>query len=81
VGITTPARRCRHTSQTGASGGICHHYEEQVTDSYIKAFRLTRNPVDRDGGTAAIVEEGRIHLDVTLLFQVAQSVAQAPAPR
>lgn len=51
-------------------GVICHWHEEQVQDGYVKTFRLTRNPVDKDGDTAAIVEEGRIHLDVTLVFQV-----------
>ena len=52
-------------------GVICHHYDEQTTEGgYVKAFRLTRNPVEKDGGTAAIVEEGRIHLDVTLVFGV-----------
>ncbi|WP_397473639.1 type I-F CRISPR-associated protein Csy2 [Pusillimonas sp.] len=52
-------------------GVICHDYEEQVQDGYVKTFRLTRNPVDKDGSTAGIVEEGRIHLDVTLVFQMA----------
>jgi CRISPR-associated protein Csy2 len=53
-------------------GVICHHYEEQVVDGYVKTFRLTRNPVDKDGGTGAIVEEGRIHLDITVVFLVTQ---------
>lgn len=52
-------------------GVICHDFDEQVTEGgYTKAFRLTRNPVDKDGSTAAIVEEGRIHLDITLVFGV-----------
>lgn len=52
-------------------GVICHDHDEQVTeDGYTRAFRLTRNPVDKDGTTAAIVEEGRIHLDITLVFGV-----------
>jgi CRISPR-associated protein Csy2 len=51
-------------------GVICHDHEEQVTDGYVKTFRLTRNPVDKDGSTAAISEEGRIHLDITLVFSV-----------
>lgn len=25
-------------------GVICHRHEEQVTDGYVKTFRLTRNP-------------------------------------
>lgn len=51
-------------------GVVCHDYQEQVQEGYVKSFRLTRNPVDKDGRTAAIVEEGRIHLDITLLFGV-----------
>lgn len=52
-------------------GVICHDFDEQVTEGgYTRAFRLTRNPVDKDGSTAAIVEEGRIHLDITLVFGI-----------
>lgn len=52
-------------------GVICHDFDEQVTDSgYVKAFRLTRNPVDKDGGSAAIVEEGRMHMEISLIFGV-----------
>ncbi|MFV3332157.1 type I-F CRISPR-associated protein Csy2 [Pseudomonas sp. NY15437] len=54
-----------------AVGVVCHAFEEQVTDSpFVRAFRLTRNPVGRDGGTAAIVEEGRIHLEISLVLGV-----------
>jgi CRISPR-associated protein Csy2 len=59
-------------------GVICHHHEEQVNDGYVKTFRLTRNPVNSAGLSAAIVEEGRMHLDITLLFEVTQ-VAKAQA--
>jgi len=51
-------------------GVICHDYSEQVQDGYVKTFRLTRNPVDRTGKTGAIVEEGRIHFELTLIFEV-----------
>ena len=52
-------------------GVICHDFEAQVTEGgYTHAFRLTRNPVDKDGSTLAIVQEGRIHLDITLVFLV-----------
>lgn len=54
-------------------GVICHAHEEQVVDGYVKTFSLARNPVGKDGKTAAIVEEGRIHLDITLVFAVATS--------
>lgn len=61
----------RHPITLDAVGVICHDHDEQTTEGgYTKAFRLTRNPVDKDGGTAAIVEEGRIHLDITLVFAV-----------
>lgn len=53
-----------------ATGVICHAHQEQVSPGYVNSFRLTRNPVDKDGGTAAIVEEGRTHLDITLVFAV-----------
>lgn len=54
-----------------AVGVICHDHDEQIAkDSYVKSFRLTRNPVGKDGKTAAIVEEGRIHLDLSLVLAV-----------
>ena len=52
-------------------GVICHDFEAQATNGgYTRAFHLTRNPVDKDGSTLAIVEEARIHLDITLVFLV-----------
>ena len=52
-------------------GVICHRFEPQVTTTgYTRSFHLTRNPVLQDGGTAAIVEEGRAHLGITLVFDV-----------
>lgn len=54
-----------------AIGVVCHGFEEQTTEGgFVNSFRLTRNPVGKDGGTAAIVEEGRIHLDVSLVLAV-----------
>lgn len=67
----------RHAGKAGLEhlaftsvGVVCHDWQELTSGGYIKAFRLTRNPVDKDGSTAAIVEEGRIHLDVSLVFAV-----------
>ncbi len=52
-------------------GVICHDFQEQTTKgSYIKTFCLTRNPIDKDGSTTAIVEEGRMHMEITLVFGV-----------
>lgn len=62
-----------------AIGIICHGFEAQVTPTrqgvYTHSFALTRNPVLQDGGTAAIVEEGRVHLDITLVLQASISDA------
>lgn len=56
-------------------GVICHDHQEQVTDGYVKTFRLTRNPVTSKGESAAIVEEGRIHLTITLIFKATYDTA------
>jgi CRISPR-associated protein Csy2 len=63
-------------------GVICHSFEAQVTtEGYTRAFHLTRNPVQSDGSSAAIVEEGRAHLDLTLVFDVGLSGEQSDAAR
>ena len=66
----------------GAVGVVCHDRQEQTTEGgFVKSFRLTRNPIqrdierkliDKDGRTStpAIVEEGRIHLDLSLVLAV-----------
>ncbi|CAO1658702.1 MULTISPECIES: type I-F CRISPR-associated protein Csy2 [Halomonadaceae] len=62
----------------GNVGVICHDFEAQATEGgYIRGFHLTRNPVDKTGGTAAIVEEGRIHLDITLIFTIDSAAAES----
>ncbi|MEO5829607.1 MAG: type I-F CRISPR-associated protein Csy2 [Rhodanobacter sp.] len=55
----------------GAVGVVCHDHQEQTSNGgFIKSFRLTRNPVGKDGKTAAIVEEGRIHLELSLVLAI-----------
>jgi CRISPR-associated protein Csy2 len=52
---------------------VCHRFEAQTSSpagKRTRVFNLTRNPVGKDGSTAAIVEEGRIHLDISLLVGV-----------
>lgn len=62
-----------------AVGVIGHRHEPQISvDTFPRTFRLTRNPVDKYGDTAAIVEEGRIHLEITLVFSVRGDVCKAP---
>lgn len=57
--------------QFNAVAVVAHDHQEQVTESrYVKTFRLTRNPNDRDGKPAAIVEEGRTHLELSLILAV-----------
>ncbi|BCQ66907.1 type I-F CRISPR-associated protein Csy2 [Pseudomonas sp. Eqa60] len=57
--------------QFNAVSVVAHHHEEQVTHGdFVNTLRLTRNPLNRDGSTAAIVEEGRIHLQISLVFAV-----------
>lgn len=54
-----------------AVGVVCHNHAEQTTDGgVVKSFRLTCNPVGKDGSTQAIVEEGRIHLELSLVLAV-----------
>lgn len=65
-----------------AVGVICHQHQELITDGgFVNAFRLTRNPLALKGharlinraGQAkvpAIVEEGRMHMEVSLLFAI-----------
>lgn len=53
-------------------GVVCHSHEIQSSPAgyNLRQFHLTRNPVGKDGTTAAIAEEGRMHLDVSLIFAV-----------
>lgn len=61
-------------------GVVCHHHQEQVSEGYVRSFNLTRNPVNKDGKTAGIVEEGRMHLVITLVLAVSEkSASGAPA--
>jgi CRISPR-associated protein Csy2 len=54
-----------------AVGVVCHDFEAQVTTKgFTRVFHLTRNPVGGDGSTGGIVEEGRVHLELTLVFSV-----------
>jgi len=64
-------RKVGITLEFNAVGVVSHGYQEQVTeDGFVKKFHLTRNPIGKDKKTAAIVEEGRIHLDLSLVFAV-----------
>jgi len=52
-------------------GIVCHAFDPQVfqpAGRRIHVFRLTRNPVGKDGASAAVVEEGRAHMEVSLVI-------------
>ncbi|MEY4501832.1 MAG: hypothetical protein RIS52_1722 [Pseudomonadota bacterium] len=54
-------------------GVVCHQFDPQVFQPpgrRTQVFRLTRNPVGKDGGTMALVEEGRAHMEVSLVIAV-----------
>ena len=54
-------------------GIVCHHFEPQVSQPAgrrHRVFSLSRNPVGKDGGAPALVEEGRAHMEVSLLIAV-----------
>jgi CRISPR-associated protein Csy2 len=57
----------------GGVGIICHEFMPQIARANAwqdGTFCLTRNPVDKEGETSPFVEEGRAHLDVSLIIQV-----------
>ncbi len=60
-------------------GIICHRFEQQVyhpAGNYTRVFCLTRNPVNKDGATASLVEEGKAHMEVTLVIALADWVLE-----
>lgn len=59
-------------------GVVCHAFSPQVSkEGFTRSFCLTRNPVDKDGSSASITEEGRVHLEVTLVLGVAGGLVPA----
>lgn len=57
----------------GGVGIICHRFEPQVSQPAgrrTQVFCLTRNPIGKDGGSTALVEEGRAHMEVSLIIVV-----------
>lgn len=51
----------------------CHNYELQTYQSTAfsdRIFTQTRNPLKKNGETASIIEEGKVHLDVSLVVEL-----------
>jgi CRISPR-associated protein Csy2 len=54
-------------------GIICHHYSPQIARANAwqdGVFCLTLNPLSKDEKTTAITEEGRAHIEVSLVIQI-----------
>jgi CRISPR-associated protein Csy2 len=54
-------------------GIVCHDFEMQASKppgKHHRVFHLTRNPLGKDEKAAAIVEEGRAHVTVSLIIGV-----------
>jgi CRISPR-associated protein Csy2 len=52
-------------------GIVCHRFEPKVTKPagrHTGVFHLTRNPVDKDGNPVSFVEEGRAHIEISLVI-------------
>jgi len=60
----------------GGVGIVCHHFSPLVAQQGFNThtFNLTRNPIGKDGKSAAIVEEGRAHMEVSLLITLHDSL-------
>ncbi|MDG4605910.1 MAG: type I-F CRISPR-associated protein Csy2 [Candidatus Contendobacter sp.] len=57
----------------GGVGIVCHGFQPQIAQPAgrrTRGFCLTRNPVGKDGAPMALVEEGRVHLEITLIIVV-----------
>lgn len=55
-------------------GVVCHAFRPQasrVSGKYTHTLHLCRFPVDKDGSSASMVEEGRAHLEVSLVLGMA----------
>lgn len=64
-------------------GMVCHRCEPQVfrpPGRFHRVFRLARHPLRADGSTPGMVEEGRIHLEVSLILPVRDYVPEDDVP-
>jgi len=60
-----------HDLNFSGVGVVCHAFDPQVSSPpgrYTQIFHLMRHPNDKDGGTPAFVEEGRAHMNVSLVI-------------
>lgn len=63
----------------GGVGIVCHSFEPHLSQPpgrYMKIFHLTRNPVGKDDKPASFVEEGRAHMEISLVIAVHDFMSQ-----
>jgi len=63
----------------GGVGIVCHRFDPQVSQPQgrrTRVFHLTRNPVGKDDKSASIVEEGRAHMEISLVIAVHDFMSQ-----
>lgn len=53
-------------------GVICHQHQEHSTQGFVRSFKLPRGPLDKHGEPSPIVEQGRMHLQITLVIGVSE---------
>lgn len=51
-------------------GVVCHDFQPQISGRYIHKLHLCRFPVDKKGDAASMIEEGRVHLDISLVLGI-----------
>lgn len=65
-------------------GVVCHAFQPQasrVPGNYAHSLHLCRFPADEKGAAASLIEEGRIHLEVSLVLGMAAELeAEAEGP-
>ena len=62
----------RHGVQFGGCAVVCHGHQvlaHQPNQYGEYVFALTRNPLTKEGSTAPFNEEGRMHMDVSLVIE------------
>lgn len=70
-----------HGLTLGGCAVIAHHTELQsqpLGNRREQVFALTRNPLTKEGKTAPFNEEGRVHLDISLLIECDFNADQLP---
>ena len=54
-------------------GVVCHEFTPQASRShgnFLYSLHLNRMPVDQNGKSASFIEDGRVHMNVSLVIQV-----------